>query len=127
LGGCPKVVGNSFSCGGNSLTSLEGCPKVVGGSFYCGNNQLTSLDGCPNVLGDGDNSKYKDFVCSSNKLTSLVGCPTSGGNFYCGQNNLVDESYYHLFDLGYDSDNVLTDTDLVGLRRQWVINGIINE
>jgi hypothetical protein len=126
LRGCPISVGGIFSCGDNRLSSLRGCPKIVRSSFYCANNILTSLEGCPHVLGDG---KYKDFVCSNNRLTSFMGCPSSVGNFYCGYNNLLDDSYYHLFDLGYDNDNIhnYRGFDLVSLRRQWVLKSIINE
>ena len=33
------VVGGSFRCSGNYLTTLEGAPKYVGGNFYCSDNK----------------------------------------------------------------------------------------
>ena len=54
------VVGNSFYCHNNKLTSLVGCPvKVVG--FHCyNNNLLQNLVGGPRIVGDS-------FSCYDNK------------------------------------------------------------
>jgi hypothetical protein len=94
-----SVMGH-FDCGDGRLTSLEGCPREVSGYFACNNNELTSLEGCPTKV---------------------------GGSFFCGGNKLSVESYYHLFELGYDVGCINVNFDLVGLRRQWVLDGIINE
>ena len=77
------VIGESFWCYGNQLTSLEGAPQEVGGKFYGQGNQLTSLKGAPQKVG-------KDFDCSKNLLTSLEGAPQKvGNNFICNSNQLV--------------------------------------
>jgi hypothetical protein len=115
-------VSGNFVCIGNELTSLVGCPVEVGGNFVC-INSLTSLEGGPKEVGG-------HFNCSYNKLTTLEGCPELVcGNFVCINNLLSDLDYQHLFELGYNIDNIITEDsiDLVGLRRQWVLNGIINE
>ena len=79
-----KVVGGSFYCNDNKLTSLQGSPKSVGGSFHCNRNNLTSLEGCAKSVGGS-------FLCDgNNNLTSLEGCPESvGGNFWCNDNNKI--------------------------------------
>jgi hypothetical protein len=93
----------------------------VSGGFYCYNNSLTSLKGCPNKVGGV-------FDCDNNLLTSLEGCPINvGGNFYCHGNYLGDNSYYHLFDIGYTDAKILTGDDLVSIKRQWVLKSIIND
>jgi len=77
------VVTGSFTCGYNSLTSLEGAPQEVGGSFNCSHNSLTSLEGAPQKVGG-------DFFCLDNKLTSLEGAPQEvEGSFNCGNNSLT--------------------------------------
>jgi len=63
------LIGESISCEGNQLTSLEGCPSKINGDLYCNNNQLTSLKGGPDYI-DGN------FVCVNNKLKSLEFCPS---------------------------------------------------
>jgi hypothetical protein len=92
-------VTHDFDCSGNKLTSLEGSPSSVGGSFLCSYNDLTSLEFCPSKV---------------------------GGSFYCSGNDLSDNSYYHLFDLGYGDTNIKTNYNLLSVRRQWVINNIIS-
>ena len=42
------IVGGSFFCSDNLLTSLAGAPQSVGGHFFCSRNQLKSLEGAPN-------------------------------------------------------------------------------
>jgi hypothetical protein len=85
LEGCPSRVGGYFDCANNKLTSLDGSPTIVGGDFDCNNNQLTSLEGCPSNIGD--------FDCSHNQLTSLEGCPSNvGGDFSCFNNKLTSLS-----------------------------------
>ena len=77
------VVGGSFHCDNNLLTSLEGAPQKVGGSFWCSNNRLTSLEGAPQKVGG-------DFYCNDNLLTSLEGAPQKvGGGFFCDNNLLT--------------------------------------
>ena len=83
LVGAPYKVGGSFNCSDNNLTSLEGSPREVGGHFECSNNILTSLVGAPYKVGES-------FSCSENKLTSLEGSPIEvGGGFWCLNNNLT--------------------------------------
>jgi hypothetical protein len=94
-------VHGTFQCSFIGLTSLVGCPRQVGGNFNCSNNRLTSLEGCP-ILVDG-----------------LFGCN--------GNPNLNKHSYNQLFELGYDTDYILTEVDIVSIKRQWIIKGIINE
>jgi hypothetical protein len=146
LVGCPKYVGNFFDCSYNELVSLKGCPKYVGGifncynnyltslvyspkevlgSFNCSNNRMTSLEGCPKTIGDS-------FFCSRNRLTSLLHSPVSDGKMIISYDNtsLNTECYNHLFELGYDIGSIGCNDyniDLVSLRRQWVLKGIINE
>jgi hypothetical protein len=122
------IVTGDFTCANNKLTSLEGCPKEVGGDFNCYDNRLTSLEGSPvSVVGN--------FTCGNNLLTSLEGCPISlARNFYCYGNLIHSASYNHLFELGYEvdsihadlDDNIITNLELVRLRRQWFLKGIIN-
>ena len=59
---------------------MKGAPQIVGGSFYCHNNQLTSLEGAPKTIGGG-------FDCSYNKLTSLKGAPQIIGGWVDCHNN----------------------------------------
>jgi hypothetical protein len=118
------VEGN-FLCYNNKLTSLEGCPKVVGGNFECDKNKLTSLEDYVEVVGG-------NFNCGQNLLLSLEGCPKEiGGNFYCHNNYLDNDdfkkSYLYLFDLGYTDQMIYTNLNLLGLRRHWFLNSIINE
>ena len=82
------VVGGSFYCNNNQLTSLEGAPRKVGEYFYCEHNQLTSLKGAPQKVG-------QVFSCGDNRLTTLEGAPQKvgggffGGGFNCNDNNLT--------------------------------------
>ena len=86
---------------GNQLTKLEGCPKeVVGGSFYCTNNQLTTLEGGPTKVG-------VDFSCSNNQLTTLEVCPkTVGGDFSCYNNQLTIINWDDVYTLNPISFNL---------------------
>jgi hypothetical protein len=115
------MVSGNFNCNSNRLISLVGSPRVVGGDFNCNGNGLTSLEFSPISVGG-------DFNCVNNELTSLVGCPLPQGNgVVCFSNPLDNTSLYHLFDLGYDLGNIISDRNLFSLKRQWVIKGIINE
>jgi hypothetical protein len=121
LVGSPALIKGYFSCGFNKITTLIGGPESVDGGFYCNDNHLTDLVGCPSSLEWG-------LYCSHNNLTSLVGCPTEmGGIINCSDNNLLDTSYYHLFEMGYENDDIFpgTTVDLIGIKRQWVIQSII--
>ena len=83
LEGAPREVGESYHCDNNLLTSLEGAPQKVGGSFWCSNNRLTSLEGAPQKVGG-------DFYCNDNLLTSLEGAPEKvRGSLSCGNNQLT--------------------------------------
>jgi hypothetical protein len=122
-----NYVSDGFYCYNNELTSLEGCPKYVGGIFDCDHNQLQSLKGGPISVGS-------NFYCDGNNLLSVEYSPIRlGGIISCfittpneeGATSLV-ESFHHFFDLGYADDKILTCINLVGIRRQWVLNGIIN-
>jgi hypothetical protein len=140
---CPNLVGDSFYCGDNKLTSLEYSPVSVSGDFYCDNNILPTLEGCPTSVSG-------DYYCNNNILTSLEGFPVSvngiircssnylfsfdgfsisqgkGNKIECFCNPLDIISFYHLFDLGYYPGNIISDTNLFSIYRQWVIKGIIN-
>ena len=82
LNGCPKKVGNAFSCSSNQLKSLEGCPEKAK-SFFCSDNKLTSLNNSPKEI-------PLDFFVDNNRLISLEGCPKKiSGHFYCENNELT--------------------------------------
>ena len=104
LRGCPKYVGESFSCSSNNLKTLKYGPsksqyyfcsnnhlktldfspeKVI--HFYCDNNHLKSLKGCPSIILDALN-------CENNKLTSLKDAPYNVKYIYCSGNPLSDEA-----------------------------------
>jgi hypothetical protein len=71
------VVGRTFKCTANDLTSLNGAPKHVEKDFNCSQNELTSLVGGPLYVG----GKYE---CTDNPLVSLEGFPKDVlDTFYC--------------------------------------------
>jgi hypothetical protein len=83
-------VRHDFNCGNDgyenqlNLTTLVNIsPKIVGGSFYCNNNQLTSLKGSPESVG-------RNFYCYNNKLVSLEGAPQVGGYYSCRYNPIYE-------------------------------------
>lgn len=101
LRGCPKEVGEDFSCSGSlDLKSLEGAPQKVG-CFYCYKCwDLKSLEGAPQKVSGNFNCsecenleslkgapRYVDghFSCAEcGSLTSLKGAPQKvGGDFDC--------------------------------------------
>ena len=83
LAGAPREVGGNFYCYNNGLTTLAGAPREVGRNFWGHNNQLTTLEGAPREVGG-------DFWCKNNQLTSLEGAPQKvGRNFYCSDNQLT--------------------------------------
>ena len=74
--GAPQIVGGTFSCSENQLTSLEGAPQEVGGAFNCTHNQLTSLKGAPKIVKNW-------FSCGNNpNLHSLEGIGEVKGKIY---------------------------------------------
>jgi hypothetical protein len=101
------------------LTSIPMRFGMVSGNFYCNFNDLTSLAGSPIGV-------HGSFNCNGNGLTSSEGCPKKVGGIIICDKHFNKESYYHLFDLGYEDASISCGIDLVGLRRQWVINNIIN-
>jgi hypothetical protein len=82
-------IGGSFSCSNNKLTFLpESIGEMrIGGGFYCSYNKLTFL---PESI--GEMRIGGGFNCSHNKLTSLpesIGDMRIGGDFYCRYNQLT--------------------------------------
>ena len=82
------IIGGSFSCVQNNLTTLEGAPHTIIGSFDCSYNNLSNLEGGPkNISGS--------YICNDNQLTSLRGCTISqNGIFDCSYNNLTNLDGY---------------------------------
>lgn len=68
LRGCPKEVGDMFTCAENNLEDLVGGPKKVGNGYYCYGNNLTSLKGAPKEVNG-------DFDIRNNHLKSYKGGP----------------------------------------------------
>jgi hypothetical protein len=135
------VIGKSFWCYGNQLTSLEGAPQEVGGKFYGQGNQLTSLKGAPQkVGGDFDCSKNlltslegapqkvgNNFICNFNQLVSLKGSPQIvGGNFYCTRNPLTSLEGAPPMVAGtfYCSSNVISETAIERVLNRMSRNSI---
>lgn len=70
-----KVKGWFDICG-NKLTSLKGCPRWVGNTFSCNYNQLTSLEGISSYIGYNLHCEYNP------QLKSLKGIGRVGGFIY---------------------------------------------
>jgi len=77
-----NIVGGSFICKNQTLSTLKGCPKYVGGSFNCSGNRITSLKFCPKKI-------HGDFICTHNSIVNLIDGPIHvGGNYNVAVNNL---------------------------------------
>jgi len=75
-----NIVGGSFDCSRNKLTSLEGAPKYIEGDFWCNENQLISLLDAPKYIGGNFYchhyiDDFKDSKNNYNPLVSLKGAP----------------------------------------------------
>lgn len=90
LKGCPKIVGESFSCSNNHLTSLEGGPRFVGYHYYCSHNRLSVLTGAAVRVG-------MKFDCRNNNLVSLEGAPKYVGHEVVCCGNSFDVMPDHSF------------------------------
>jgi len=58
----PIIVGKSYFCHGNKLTSITGCAKIIGGDFYAANNHLVGsnlMDYRPKFLGGYFDCSYQ--------------------------------------------------------------------
>ena len=113
------VVGDSFNCGGNKLTSLEGSPVRVGGIFDCDSNNLTSLEGCPKYVGES-------FYCEGNNIREFTGIKYIEGVLLCRGNPIFniwrvispdrkwDEEHMDLFE---DCSVIQDDGEAVAIDR----------
>jgi hypothetical protein len=84
------TAGEGFYCWRNNLVNLDGGPEIVGGTYDCGDNKITSLSGCPKKVGM--------FNCSSNMLINFEDAPEQLTEFFGHNNPLKDrqEEFRHL-------------------------------